>query len=59
MSERKCKPGGCSAIGCEGGRYCFTPDGKRREVSKEERARLIEAIESAREGLRKIGASDE
>jgi hypothetical protein len=27
MTKSTCKPGGCSAIGCEGGFYCFNADG--------------------------------
>lgn len=25
-----CRPGGCTRIGCEGGRYCYTTDGLPR-----------------------------
>lgn len=28
----RCKPGGCSEIGCEGGHYCFNPDGTPRDA---------------------------
>lgn len=34
-TESKCKPGGCSSIGCEGGFYCFNADGTRKVVSEE------------------------
>jgi hypothetical protein len=29
LQYNECEPGGCSAIGCEGGRYCFRADGSR------------------------------
>jgi hypothetical protein len=40
----KCKPGGCSSIGCEGGFYCFHPDGTPKEITDEQRAGLIAVI---------------
>jgi hypothetical protein len=39
-----CKPGGCSAIGCEGGHYCFQPDGTPIVVSPEKRQELDRAL---------------
>ena len=30
VTPSKCKPGGCSAIGCEGGFYCFNEDGSQK-----------------------------
>jgi hypothetical protein len=38
--EKKCKPGGCSSIGCEGGHYCFNADGTQKVVSAEKKAEL-------------------
>jgi NADH pyrophosphatase NudC (nudix superfamily) len=42
----KCKPGGCSAIGCEGGHYCFNADGTPKKVSPEQAAKLRDVTES-------------
>jgi antitoxin HigA-1 len=39
-----CKPGGCSAIGCEGGHYCFRPDGTPIVVTPEKRQELERAL---------------
>jgi hypothetical protein len=30
LAGNVCRPGGCAAIGCEGGHYCFDADGNRR-----------------------------
>ncbi|BAW19190.1 hypothetical protein [Ralstonia phage RP31] len=35
-----CKPGGCSKIGCEGGHYCYNPDGTKREAKPLDEAQL-------------------
>lgn len=43
-TEKKCKPGGCSAIGCEGGHYCFNADGTRKVVSPEQKDALRKAL---------------
>jgi hypothetical protein len=40
MTESKCKPGGCSSIGCEGGHYCFNADGTPKVMSEEKKAEL-------------------
>lgn len=40
--ESECKPGGCSSLGCEGGRYCFAPDGTPRVTVTDEQRRAIE-----------------
>jgi hypothetical protein len=39
-----CKPGGCSAIGCEGGHYCFRPDGTPIVMTAEKREQLDRAL---------------
>ena len=36
----KCKRGGCSAIGCEGGHYCFNADGSPKVVTPDHIAEL-------------------
>lgn len=58
MSDSKCKPGGCSSIGCEGGHYCFNVDGSPKgsnakfsyvgdfnELIKERQQAIIDAME--------------
>jgi len=42
----KCKPGGCSSIGCEGGHYCFNADGTSKKAADPNavRAALAEAL---------------
>jgi hypothetical protein len=42
--EKKCKPGGCSSIGCEGGHYCFNEDGTPKVVTEEKKAELRQAL---------------
>jgi addiction module HigA family antidote len=42
--KETCKPGGCSAIGCEGGHYCFRPDGTPIVVTPEKRQELERAL---------------
>lgn len=49
-NEPKCKPGGCSAIGCEGGHYCFRPDGTPIVVTQEQRDALAKALFEYRRG---------
>jgi hypothetical protein len=44
MSD-KCKPGGCSSIGCEGGHYCFNADGSPKIVTDEKRQELARALD--------------
>ena len=44
MREDKCKPGGCSSLGCEGGIYCFNADGTRKVVSETEKQELTNAL---------------
>jgi len=43
-TESKCKPGGCSSIGCEGGHYCFNADGTRKVASEETKDALRKAL---------------
>jgi hypothetical protein len=43
----KCKLGGCSAIGCEGGHYCFDQDGTPKQISEDQSATLAIAIKDA------------
>jgi hypothetical protein len=44
MTEGKCKPGGCSSIGCEGGHYCFNEDGTPKVVTEEKKEELRQAL---------------
>jgi len=44
MREDKCKPGGCSSLGCEGGIYCFNADGTQKVVSETEKQELTNAL---------------
>lgn len=47
MKKPECKPGGCSTIGCEGGHYCYNPDGTERKLqpmTEEEKERLRKAL---------------
>lgn len=44
MKESKCKPGGCSSLGCEGGHYCFNPDGTPKVPTPEQEAQLAKVL---------------
>lgn len=53
-----CKPGGCSSLGCEGGYYCFTPDGVPKTMSPEKQEELRHALDgifSKKEGQPDFG----
>lgn len=43
MSNQKCKPGGCSEIGCEGGFYCFNEDGTPKPAMTPEKEEQLRA----------------
>jgi hypothetical protein len=41
----RCKPGGCSAIGCEGGFYCFNADGTPKpDITPEQQEQIRAAL---------------
>ncbi|MDE1179442.1 hypothetical protein [Paraburkholderia sp.] len=55
QAQAACKPGGCAAIGCDGGHYCFNADGTPKvQAQAEAVAWMYKCVKPGTSGVRLI-----